>query len=454
MKRRNWPGQIHLLIASGIFLAILVLVYQIAGRHNHRFDLTREKIHSISGETREVLNRMNRNDIRVRAFFPEGDPMRRDFQLLLKETATHHPHFRYEFYDPDRSPSVARRYRVVDAYQTVIVEYENRQERFKGSGEEALTNALIRLAHPETKVLCFTKGHGEVPLSETERTGYSEWRQALQDSRYQVNEIQIVGEGIPSECHAVVMGGPRYELLPKEIEILRNYFRSGKGFLLLIDPMDPGTGLSFGQLLRPLGIKLGENVVVDKMSRIFGGDYLIPLVAQYANHPITQRFHPATFLPIARTVTLLPQIPEGVEATELAKTNPGSWAETDLKKLENGEAEPDPKTDLIGPVSLAAVAELKEGPNPTRVVVVGDSDFLTNAYLSLSGNKDFALNMIQWLVRDDHWISIRVKAARFEPLFLRRDQSVGAAVFTMGALPLTALFGGSIGIWVRRRKSV
>ncbi len=450
--KKNWRGQLHVLVASFIFLAILILIYQIASRHNHRFDLTKDKTNSVSEETQEVLKRMSRNDIRVRAFFPEGDRGRRDLQMTLKEMATHHPHFNYEFYDPDRSPSEARRSRV-DAYGTVIVEYENHEERFKGADEESLTNALLRLAHPETKTLCFTKGHGEAVLSDTERSGYSEWRRTLQDSRYQVNEIQIIGEGIPAECQALVMAGPHYELLPKEIEILHEYFGTGRGFLLLIDPMDPGVGASFHELLKPLGIKLGENVVVDKMSRMFGADYLIPLVSQYADHPIMQRFHAATFLPIARTITLLPQIPENVEVTELAKTNPGSWAETNLKNLENGEAEADAKTDVMGPVSLAVVAELKGGEHPSRFVVVGDSDFLTNAYLPLSGNKDFALNIIQWLARDDRWISIRVKVPRFEPLFLRKDQSVGVAVFSIGVLPLTALFAGSVGVWFRRRKT-
>lgn len=452
MNRKFWPEQIHLMIASGIFLAILALAYQIVGRHNRRFDLTRERLHSVSGETIEVLKRMEREEIWVRAFFAEEDPVHRPLKILLKELATHHPHFHYEFYDPDRSPSEARRYRV-DTYRTTVVEYQNRREKIQEFTEEALTNALIRLAHPETQTLCFTTGHGEAFLGDTERNGLAEWKQVLEDHPYKLKEIQGVGLGIPRDCMAVVLAGPHYELFPQEVDLLEKYIETGKGLFLLIDPMDPGTGKSFVKLVEPLGIRLGEDVVVDKMSRVFGGDSLTPLVTQYADHAITKRFRAATFFPVARTVRKTSPIPEGIEVTELARTLEGSWAETDLAKLENGEAALDSERDLVGPVSLAVALEIQQAPKRGRVVVVGDSDFLTNAYLKVSGNKDFSLNILQWLMKDDRWISIRPKTLRFQPLFLRKNQSVGVAAFTVAGLPLAALVVGSVGIWVRRRRS-
>lgn len=453
MKRRCWPQHLHIALASGVLFAILVLVYQIAARHNRRLDFTREKMHSVSPETLEVLSRMESNDLVIRAFFAGEDPARRNFEILLKEIATHHPHFHYEFYDPDRSPSEARRFHV-DSYRTVVAEFGTRQERFQGYTEEALTNVLIRAAHPRKRTLCFTQGHGELVLTDPERNGTSQWKQLLEDHQYQAKEIEMATEGIPSECTGVVMAGPRYELLPQEVDLLEKIVLKGKGLLLLIDPMDPGEGKSFARLLESFGIKLGENVVVDKASQIFGGDWLTPLVSQYAEHPITKRFDAATFFPIARTVMRSPEVRVDVEVTELASTTSRSWAETDLKRLEKGEAEPDPGTDLIGPVPVALAVTVREASKGARLVVVGDSDFVTNAHLGLAGNKDFILNILQWLARDDRWISIRMKEPRLEPLFLKGHESMAAAVFTIGALPFTALALGSVGIWIRQRKSV
>lgn len=452
---KNGRQQIHIVIASAIILAILVLVYRTAERGNKRIDLTRDKIHSLAPETVEVLRRLERREVKIRAFFAEGDPARRELESRFKEIKTHVPHFHYAFYDPDRTPSEARRFHI-DSYQTVRVESGDRIERFFGASEEELVNALIRLAHPRKAVLCFTRGHGEIPLSGKEgeeRTHLSQWKAVLEEHPYEVREIQLLSDGLPSDCNVVIMAGPRYELAPREIDLLVRYQGRGMGFLFLIDPMDPGAGKSFTALLGGLGFELGQNVVIDKVSRIFGGDYLAPLVSQYAKHPMTRRFQAAAFFPIARTVSKARRVPEGVQAEELAWTHPGSWAETNLKKLEDGEADFDEKADLKGPVSLLATAEWGKAPKALRWVAAGDSDFLTDAYLKLAGNRDLALNMIQWLAQDDRWIAIRVKAPQFEPLFLRLPQSVGVAVFSLGVLPFTALAAGSLGILLRRPRS-
>ncbi len=450
MKRGQLPQYVHLAAAGIMVLAIGVLVYQIAARHNHRFDLTREKFHSLTKESAEVLSRMKQGDIRIKAFFAEEDPARREVDVLLKGMSVHHPRFHYELYDPDRNPSVAERYKV-DSYRTLIVEFEGREERVTQLSEEALTNAFIRLVHPQQWTLCFTTGHGEVSLGDSNRTGLSGWREVLESRQFQLKEIQTAGEEIPADCNVAVMHGPRYELLPKEIESLQKYSEKGKGLLLLVDPMDLGEGKSFQVLTEAFGIELGGNVVVDKVSRVFGGDYLVPLVSEYADHPVTKNFGAVTFLPIARTIKKAAKVPEDLEVTELGFTSPGSWAETDLKRLENGEAEFDPQKDVQGPLSLAAAAESKRASSGARVVVIGDSDLLTNAHLGLAGNKDLVLNVLQWLARDDRWISIHPRMPRFQPLFLKVNQSVGVAVFAVGGLPLTVLLIGSLGIWRRRK---
>ncbi len=450
--KRYWPQKFHILIASALFLGVLVFAYLIAGRFNRRVDLTQDKIHSIAPETLGALSRLAPDEVVIRSFFAHDDPQERDFEILLKDMATHHPRLQFHFYDPDRSPSEARRYQV-DAYRTTLVEYQGRQERIGDISEESLTNAFIRLAHPQKQVLCFTSGHGEIDLSDSDRLGLSEWRGILENRQYTIKEVQILAGGIPDDCSALVIVGPHYELLPKELDLLQKFPETGKGLFLLIDPMDPGTGKSYDELLRPFGLKLGIDVIVDKTSRVFGGDYLVPLITQYADHPVTEKFRAATFLPIARTVRKMSSVPLGIKVTEIAFTTPGSWAETDLKTLENGQAKLDPEADLVGPVPVAAAVELQEGIKGSRVVVVGDSDFVTNTHLRVSGNKDFALNLLQWLVQDDRWIALRPREPRFEPLFLQLGQSAGVAAFTIGGIPFTALFVGSVGIWFRRRRS-
>lgn len=449
--KRYLPQWLHLALASILFFSVVSLSFLIISRHNKRVDFTRDKVYSVSQELLSVLKRMEDSTITVRAFFADEDPMRQDYKIFLKETATHHPSFQFEFHDPDRVPSIARRHGV-ETYRTIKIEYQNREEKIQDSTEEAFANALIRLAHPQKQTLCFTQGHGESELESDERNGLLLFKQVLESHHYEMKEVQLVSEGISKDCGVLMMAGPRYELLPEEIELLQRFTHEGKGLFLLIDPMDAGTGKSFHQLVKPFGIIFTDDVVVDKTTRLLGGDFLVPFVAEYASHPITKKFQASVYMPVVRSVEKMSKTPDELEITELTKTMPGSWAETNLERLENAEAELDPSTDHVGPVSLAVAIESKKGRN-WRAVIVGDSDFLNNAHLKIAGNQDFAFNILEWLLKDDRWISIRAKKTRFEPLFLKVNQSVSVATFAIGVLPLTALAIGSAGIWTRRRRS-
>src|SRR3546814_20624179 len=66
--------------------------------------------------------------------------------------------------------------------------------------------------------------------------------------------------------------------------------------------------------------------------------------------------------------------------------------------------------DIKGPLTIGATltrqykpaADDKEGkPHPQRIALIGDSDFLSNAYLAQLGNQQPGLNVIQWLASRD-----------------------------------------------------
>jgi ABC-type uncharacterized transport system involved in gliding motility auxiliary subunit len=86
-----------------------------------------------------------------------------------------------------------------------------------------------------------------------------------------------------------------------------------------------------------------------------------------------------------------------------------------------------------------------------RVIVVGDGDFLSNAYLGNGGNLDLGLNMVHWLSNDDSFIAIRAKSGPDQTLTLSTTaQALIGAGFLFG-VPLFLLSSGFF-IWIRRRK--
>jgi ABC-type uncharacterized transport system involved in gliding motility auxiliary subunit len=441
----------QLVLVSILLLITLGMVVFLLNRFNSRWDFTREKIYSLSPSTLKLLDIMKEGKLEVLAFYPHDDPARSNFEVFLKEMKLHHPAFSYQFYDPDRVPRMANQLNIKDFY-TILIRYDNQTERIVGPTEENITNALLRLSNPKKFGICFVTGHAEASLAGQDRNGLSSFKQALENNNYAINEILLARDKIPTQCSVVIVAGPHRDMDADELNLLNGAFEEGKGIFFMIDPMDLGTGKTFTDYMKGLGVVLGEDVIVDKMSRMAGGDFLMPLVGQYlAEHPITADFDKPTLFPVARSVQPSTESPKSLEVDPLALTGSGSWAETDLANLEKGEAAFESETDLSGPISLAVAIQTQSDPKGGRWVIVGDSDFIVNAYLNLSGNADLALNIVRWLTKDDRFINIQPRQPQFKPLILSKQQRMILFAATLGALPCFFLIVGSIYLILRKR---
>ena len=463
----------QLLFEAVILLAIFALVYVVIQPFHERWDLTRDKVYSLPRATAGVLRDLKDRRIDLLLFFQQEDPSRQGLEVFLKECRRHHPEFHYDFYDPNRRPQLARKFNVAEA-KTVIFRSGDREERLVGPTEEGFTNAFLRLLHPKDLDVCFVTGHGEVMLEDTETGGYQRFRDTLQGYNAKVHGIVLARDHVPDACQVVVVGGPRWDLTAAEFGDLDKAFQKGKGVLLLIDPMDPGAGLAFIAFAQKYGVALGQNVIVDKVSRMVGGDFLMPLVSQYlVTHPVTKSMKQATFFPLVRTVQPSTDIVPDLDVVPLAMTGDGSWAETDLPALENGNATFDIKTDIAGPLPVAVAVEKQDGgkrkadgekpgtihPPPSsirgqgRIIFVGDSDFLTNGYLELSGNKELGLNMVRWLASDDRFMDVKRPELRFKPLLLDVPRRTQLLVLLLGVYPLVFFILGGTYLMIRSRTS-
>ncbi len=440
----------QLILVSIVLFVTLALGMILVGRFNKRWDFTKDKIYSLTAQTIGLLEKLKSEKIEVFAFYPHDDPARENFEVFLKECRQHHPDFKYTFYDPDRVPSMAKRFHV-DRFYTVVVQYQGRTERVTEPNEETFTNALMRLVNPQRYSVCFSTTHGEALLNGVDRNSLSQLRQNLLNSNYQLQEIILSRDKIPPFCDAVVIPGPHQEFAPEELNLLKASFNTGTGILFLIDPMDPGTGKSFKDFMKVFSIDLGDNVVVDKMSRVVGGDFLVPMVAQYVtDHPVTNGFNQTTFFPVSRSVQPSVDSAPGIEVIPLALSGSGSWAENNLADLEKGQAVFDAATDIAGPICMAVAAQ-QEGEKGGRMIVVGDSDFVTDAYLQLSGNLNLAESMIRWLVKDDRFVTLPPRQLEFKPLFLTTPQRSKMLFGILGIIPGVFLISGLVIIFYRKK---
>jgi ABC-type uncharacterized transport system involved in gliding motility auxiliary subunit len=220
--------------------------------------------------------------------------------------------------------------------------------------------------------------------------------------------------------------------------------------LILVEP-ETKTGVS--SLLKPYGIGVGNDIIVDKLSSIFGTDYLTPIVSEYADHPVMQDFVTASIFPSVRSISA---IGKQNQVTEVAFTGAKSWAETDFEKLRQGMASFDPQEDSQGPVPIAVLSEVECGDKDkkgatSRMIVFGDSDFASNGSFNLSGNRYLFMNILSWLAQEEDLIAIRPQSIVFAPVVLSSLEAKGVFWFCVVLLPGAVLLTGVIVLHYRRK---
>jgi ABC-type uncharacterized transport system involved in gliding motility auxiliary subunit len=450
-------------LAVVLVLGILIFVAVLTNKHSTRYDMTAQKRYSLAPQTMKILEGLAL-DIKAEAFYQEGSTkvQARD---LLDQYAHASPKFKYEMVDPDRNPARAKAAGIT-RYDTVVVQVGDQNEKLSTLNEETLTNALVRLTRTGKKTIYFLTGHGERDLTDIGQDGYSEVNTNLEDQNYAVKPLLLMQEsGIPRDAAVLVVAGPKKDPLPAELEAIGKYLHEGGKALILIDPQ---TAPETAAWLTKFNVQVGNNIIVDKMSRLFGADYLMPLVATYTPHPVTANFNMASFFPLARTVSVAESKVEGINVVPLAETSDQAWGETDLENMAKGTAELNPEQDLVGPVPVAVVGTVKladapeEGaPTPAdmdkvkpegKFIVFGDSDFANNAYLNVQGNSDLFLSAVSWLAEEADLVAVRAKQDVAQPLMITDLQARLLFWLPVVLLPLMVLLIGILVLTGRRRR--
>ncbi len=481
LRRRSVRESISLVILIPVVFGVFAFIYLIADGHKVRFDLTASKKFSLSPQTINILDNL-KEKITVLAFYKDAQPGREFLKAGLEQYKYHSERIEYEFIDPDRYPQRAKQYGI-ENYGEVIVMSDKRREKLKDvATEEELTNAILKVTTQEKKVLYFVKGHGEPQLDDMERGGYGLLAQHLIMENYEVKEISLMRTPeVPADASCLIMAAPKTDLFDNEIWLLNKYVLEYGGSLLILADIEVPSTLR--ELLASWGVTLGKDMIIDKMSQLFGASYEMAIVGKYEPHEITENFNVASFFPACSSLTLADEMPDEFTGQYLAWSGAGSWAETNLEMLEKEDKSVLDEDDKKGPIPLGVVLtkeitkpepaasdkgneDSEAGDNQTdeapaqdkkadkrtaKVVVFGDSDFASNAHLRLSGNKDLFLNTLAWLCGDTTLISIRPKQVDATPLYLTKGQSRMLFFIPVVFFPAFFIMVG-VSIFIRRRR--
>lgn len=507
-----------LIVAGAAVLGVVALglASVVNARHFRRIDLTGSELYTLNEQTVKILRSVRRPLRIIGAMVPHPNPrtpierfnnlIRARTDEVLREYAAQSPHVEFSpldlYADPQSRSRIEATYQVQILRDSVLFVYETEAgalrtkafqfrelaahspvpgvpPRFKG--EAVFTGGLQALVEGATSKVCFVTQHGERSIEEFDGDGLSELAEAVRNDNCEVRSCTLpAGAG---GCDVLVVAGPRRALLADELEAVRKHVAEGGGLVVLLDPAVGDmreSGLE--GLLAELGVRVAADLVIIEESRlqmvrgVLGSTPSVRIeTADYPKgkagrarlaHPVTSGLSRIrTLYYVACPVAALPG-PEGRAdpfAVELVRTSARSGGKRGFEPSRLESLKLDRKKDAPGPFSIAvargtwlpAGADAPQGaPPPGRLVVFGDSDFVTNAYVKQGATGNLALfrNAVAWTAGREYKVGIPPK-----PLEMRRrldvtehDKSLARWAVVV-VPPFHILLVGIVVWWVRRR---
>jgi ABC-type uncharacterized transport system involved in gliding motility auxiliary subunit len=351
-----------------------------------------------------------------------------------------------------------------------------------GAALEYQISALIKVMSQRRRKVAFTVGHGERDLG----TAYSFVKRLL-DHEVDVITLDPSTAVVGDDVDLLVIAGPRRPFDERARRAIEASVASARPALFLIDGMSsPGDGddgvsaarapqaitTGLEPLLSAYGFRVGRDVVFDRrnvpgpLPAPPGGGARAPALVNFPAFVAVQTDRtgggdPSSILtgidalvfPFASSLQISGAgAAGGARGWTLARTSGEAWTETGAFGLT-----PDSAPTATGARRSVALAGAYQGPplatrsgagataapRSLRLVVVADSDFVSDRYMELlrawpiyAGGPELLLNAVGWALEDDALTALRARVLRARPL----DVDAGAA--GAGALILLANVAG------------
>jgi len=404
-------------------------------RFNKNWDVTRDSVNTLSDQTDKIiaLTKKTESPIKLQAFFV-NEQIKLKFGDLIALYQTAGLKADIEYFDPQANPTVALANKV--AGDVVIMKSGDREQRITIFTEEKITNAFVNVLKDKTKKVYFIIGHGEGSIDSPEEIGFSLVKEELEANKYSVENLSLLETGkIPEDADMIVLAGPKYDFKAEEVRLIESYLEAGGSTLAMLDALIPinkinGMISKFGVqaqpdllLLRaddPRAQMIGQNnaIITDfddfsPISRDFAAQSTGRIITGFTR----------TLTEVENNIYKLKVVIAAKSSDQMMRINGINSAE-DLGKIDESRVEIGSypviavSSGLISPsiaqnahssanATKSDAAAENQNSKESRLVVVGSSSFANNAGVSDMANKDMFMNIVNYLLQDEDFISIR-----------------------------------------------
>ena len=428
------------LILSGIIILIVIIALIIelfSVKYNYRFNLTGNPKYELSGRTKKILHFLKDN-IYIIYFGPRDMPETELMEKMLKLYSDCSDKIKWKVVDPKRNVMLVKRYNVSPEEKITVIKYKGKVERIIVSSEDDLTNAILRLTTKKIKVYFLIRDGECNPFKPGDI--YTKVLDIIEDENYLVKPLYWKNNNIkiPKDAELIIVWGPKKEFTNNEITAFDSYIKKGGKLLFILEPF---TVYSLNKLLNKFNVAIKDDIVVDKSSRLIGGDMFMPMITPsvFGDHIIAKHLGLPVMLPMARSINITGgPAPKECEIKIILKTNPGSWT---ISKKRYDEWEFDYKKGEGEKGSIPVAVSVKAGKG--KMIIIGSADFANNSYIDLPGidNRWLFMDLVEWLCRGENFISDRPKPYRYSYRSLKESERK-RLLYVIIAMPFAVLLTG------------
>ena len=441
----------NLMFVAGLLIFVGLLAW-LSTRYSFDADWSSSGRNTLSIDSRQLLDEMP-DPIHVTAFATENALVREHIADLIGRYQRYKANVELTFVNPDAEPDRIRELGITLDGELLLA-YQGRSEKVQSLSEQTLTNSLLRIARQKQRRVSFLSGHGERdPLGQANHD-LGKFGQLLEQKGIVLDTLKLAETAdIPADTNLLVIADPRVVLLPGEIQLVHRYLQAGGNLLWLVEP---GAIAGLDPIAEALGIEFLPGTIVDATTQLFGIDNpAFALIPDYPMHPITREMTSLTLYPQASALDV--SAPQEWQAEPLLTTLDRAW--TEIGPISGTIRFDEDSDERMGPLDIGFVFSRMnnkkdsgdgESSAEQRVIVIGDSDFLSNAYLGNGGNVELGLNLFNWLNHDDQFITVTARTASDVNLELGKTAQIIIGFGFLFGMPLL-LLGSGVAIWWRRR---
>jgi gliding-associated putative ABC transporter substrate-binding component GldG len=481
-----------------LVLGILVLINVISIRVFDRLDLTAQKVYTLSDASKKLVESLD-DRVAVKAYFTEDLPApynnnrRAVLDMLNEYRAYAKGNLQYEFINPQGEKGEqgaqeqgilpvqvqvvnADKLEVKRGYLGLVMLYEDKKEVLPvvqdlSSLEYDISSALKRLTTRTKKKIGYTTGHGEAEIS-TMRQAY----QALEQQNDLVPVDLGKGLPVPPDVAALLIVSPQTAYQDSAKYQLDQYLMRGGKIAFLLNRINADLQMRMGQpldlglddMLANYGIRVNPDLVRDAQCASVGvtqqqGSFSITSQVPFPYIPVASDFdvrNPivkdlrGVFFFFVSSLDTSGAAAKGIKADVLVRSSKRSGRQTGFFAMDPLQQYTPADLAEAG-IPLAAIVEgsfksyfvgkqpaslVTQSPE-TRIIVIGDGDFMKDQYLGGRGNLTFFSNIVDYLADDAGLITIRSKNVASPPLEQISDRTkqlvkyadlIGAPVLIIG----------------------